>query len=163
MISKQELLNIVHKVAKGRKSKSAHRLVFPMRDWLTGLFIFLLVITGVIAYDVILFSHYTSLETTVKAQTKKGTVLDKDLVGAVILDYEKRQDEFSRLRAFGQVDTVEEGNASTNTTTEEENAGDGPLSNSQSTATTESSSQTDTSTDLEQESPSNDGALIEAQ
>jgi len=108
MISKTDILNIVHKVKQGRSSRASQRFVFPMRDWLIGIGIFLVLITMVISYDLILFTQHSSLEAIVTSNNIKGANLDKELIVETIDQYQSKAEEFSRLRAFGQVEVVEE-------------------------------------------------------
>ena len=106
MISKQDILQIVHKVSKGQPSQRSFQFVKPMREWLVGLMIFSLLVIGVIVYDISLFAHYSSPELAIEPHQIDKENLKQATIDSVISRYEVRQEEFSRLRAFGQVDAV---------------------------------------------------------
>lgn len=100
MISKKDILDIAHKVTQVGGGGS-FQVVSPMRDWLVGVAICLVMVTAGIAYDVIKFSYYNNIETIVKQNTTKEVKLDTDTVETVLQIYQDKQAEFDRLRAFG--------------------------------------------------------------
>lgn len=97
MIDKNNILKFVKHVHKRDRGIPDRRMLYPQREWIVSLVVFLLAITGATFLSVNLFKVYENLDQKTYEVTKKMPEYNSDQAAVVLETFEKREMYFNAL------------------------------------------------------------------